>query len=346
VDDSLLLEASDRHAVWTRWEHLDLEAGVQHDLRIEYVDRRADAIVQLVWAQPDPTLHEAALAAATKADATVMFMGLSPRLEGEEMPVDVPGFAGGDRVDIALPAAQRTLIENVVALGKPVVLVLLNGSALAVEWAAEHVPAIVEAWYPGQAAGTAIADVLFGNYNPAGRLPVTFYRSVEQLPPFDEYAMADRTYRYFSGDPLFPFGHGLSYTTFAYGHLEVPETVQAGREVVVSALVANSGSRAGEEVVQLYVTDDSAAVPVPIRSLVGIRRVYLEPGEVRRIEFRITPRQVSLIDDTGRRVIEPGTFTVSVGGKQPGFSGAADAGTTSVVTGRFTVVGNPLELPM
>jgi beta-glucosidase len=345
VDDSLLLEASDRHAVWTRWAHIDLEAGAQHELRLEYVDRRADAIVQLVWARPDPTLRDAALAAASDADATIMFMGLSPRLEGEEMPVHIRGFAGGDRVDIGLPAVQRALIEDVVALGKPVVLVLLNGSALAVAWAAEYVPAIVEAWYPGQAAGTAIADVLFGDYNPAGRLPVTFYRSVEQLPPFDEYAMAGRTYRYFDGDALFPFGHGLSYTTFVYGHLTVPTTVQAGADVVVSAVIGNAGSRPGEEVVQLYLTDETAEVPVPIRSLAGIRRVFLEPGEVRRIEFRITPRQLSLIDTAERRVVEPGTFTVSVGGKQPGFSGTADAETTAVVIGRFTVVGSTLELP-
>jgi beta-glucosidase len=291
-------------------------------------------------------LHEAALAAASGAEVAILFMGLSPRLEGEEMRVEVAGFSGGDRVDIGLPAVQQALIQDIVALGKPVVLVLLNGSALAIEWAAEHVPAIIEAWYPGQAAGTAITDVLFGDYNPAGRLPVTFYRSVEQLPPFDEYDMAGRTYRYFDGQPLFPFGHGLSYTAFAYGHLEVPESVQTGAEVVVSAVVGNAGVRAGEEVIQLYVTNESASVPVPIRFLAGIRRVLLEPGEVRRVEFRLTPRQLSVIGSQGRRLVEPGTFRVSVGGKQPGFSGIADAATTSVVTGRFTLSGDPVELPM
>jgi beta-glucosidase len=341
-----LLEYSDRHVVGTRWEHVDLEAGVVRDIRLEYSDRRPDAVIQLVWAAPAPTLRAEALAAARQADVTVVFMGLSPRLEGEEMRVEVSGFSSGDRTDLDLPEVQQSLIEDVVALGKPVVLVLLNGSALAVNWAAEHVPAIVEAWYPGQAAGTAIADVLFGDYNPAGRLPVTFYRSVEQLPPFDDYDMAGRTYRYFNGEPLFPFGHGLSYTTFAYGHLELPTAVQAGDDVTASTVVGNAGSRAGEEVVQLYVTDDAATVPLPIRSLSGIRRVFLEPGEVRRVEFRITPRQLSLVDDGGRRIVEPSTFTVSVGGKQPGFSGVADAATTSVVTGRFTVSGNPVELPL
>ncbi len=346
VDDSLLLESSDRHAVMTRWEHVDLDAAVPSDIRIEYSDRRPDALIQLVWAKPDPTLRDAALAAARQADLSIMFMGLSPRLEGEEMRVEVPGFSGGDRADINLPEAQQSLIEDIVALGKPMVLVLLNGSALAVNWAAEHVPAIVEAWYPGQAAGTAIADVLFGDYNPAGRLPVTFYQSVEQIPPFDDYDMAGRTYRYFDGEPLFPFGYGLSYTNFAYGHLELPTTVPAGENVTVTAVVGNAGSRAGEEVVQLYVTDEAATVPVPIRSLAGIQRVFLEPGEVRRIEFHISPRQLSVIDDRGRRVVEPGTFTVSVGGKQPGYSGTADAATTTVVTGRFTASGTPIELPL
>jgi beta-glucosidase len=332
--------------VGTRWEFVDLEADRPRDIRLEFADRRADASIRLVWARPDPSLQEQAIAAAIEADATILFMGLSPRLEGEEMRVEVAGFSGGDRVDIGLPAVQQALIQDVVALGKPVVLVLLNGSALAIEWAAEYVPAIVEAWYPGQAAGTAIAEVLFGDYNPAGRLPVTFYRSVEQLPPFDEYTMAGRTYRYFNGDPLFPFGHGLSYTTFAYGHLELPTTVQAGDDVVVTAVVGNAGSRAGEEVVQLYVTDDAASAPTPVRSLAGVRRVFLEPGEIRHVEFRITPRQLSIIDDTGRRIVEPGTFTVSVGGKQPGFFGAADAATTDAVMGRFTVSGIPIELPM
>jgi len=276
----------------------------------------------------------------------IMFMGLSPRLEGEEMRVEVPGFTGGDRTDIGLPAPQEALIRDIVALDKPVVLVLLNGSALAVNWAAEHVPAIVETWYPGQAAGTAIADVLFGDANPAGRLPVTFYQSAEQLPPFTDYDMAGRTYRYFDGDPLFPFGHGLSYTTFAYGHLELPANVSAGDEIAVSVVVGNAGQRAGDEVVQLYVTDVEASVPVPVRSLAGVRRVFLEPGEIRHVEFQITPRQLSVIDDAGKRVIEPGMFEVSVGGKQPGFTGAADAATTSVVTGRFEVVGNRIELPL
>ena len=260
------------------------------------------------------------------------------------MEVDVPGFQGGDRIDIGLPAPQRELMEAVVATGKPVVLVLLNGSALAIPWAAAHVPAIVEAWYPGQAAGPAIADVIFGDYNPAGRLPVTFYESVEQLPDFSDYDMEGHTYRYFYGEPLFPFGHGLSYTTFAYHDLELPDRVRAGEDVVVAVDVENTGDADGEEVVQLYVTDVEASVPVPIRSLQGVERIFLSAGERKKVSFTLTPGQISLIDSDWDRVVEPGVFQVSVGGKQPGFSGAADAATTEVVSGRFEVVGNPLRL--
>jgi len=304
---------------------------------------------------PDPRLREDAVEAARRADAVVLFLGLSPRLEGEEMPVSVPGFAGGDRTDIALPAPQQDLLEAVVATGRPVVLVLLNGSALGATWAAEHVPAIVEAWYPGQAAGTAIAAVLFGDANPAGRLPVTFYRSIEQLPPFADYRMEGRTYRYFRGEVLFPFGHGLSYTRFAYRDLSVGAVhpgvaqaggaaigtaqVRAGDSVAVSVEVENAGSVAGEEVVQLYLTDAAASVPVPIRSLVGFQRIALQPGERRRVTFTLAPRQLSVIDAAGRRSVEPGAFVVSVGGKQPGFRGAADAATTEVLTARFEVAG-------
>ncbi|MBT8396586.1 MAG: glycoside hydrolase family 3 C-terminal domain-containing protein, partial [Gemmatimonadetes bacterium] len=242
-------------------------------------------------------------------------------------------------VEIGLPAVQRDLLEAVVATGKPVVLVLMNGSALAIPWAAEHVPAILEAWYPGQAAGTAIADVLFGDYNPAGRLPVTFYRSVDQLPPFDDYDMEGRTYRYFRGDPVFPFGHGLSYTRFGYSGLELPDTVTNGEDVLIRVQVENTGDRDGEEVIQLYLTDLEASVPVPIRTLKGARRVFLRTGERTTVTFTLEPEDLALIDASGKPAVQPGAFAISVGGKQPGFSGTADAGTTGVVTGRFVVVG-------
>jgi beta-glucosidase len=210
IGDSLLFDASNIHSVMTQSNYVTMKAGVAYAIRVEYWDRRAAASVQLVWSPPAPNLREDAIAAARSADVVVMMMGLSPRLEGEEMRVEVPGFKGGDRVDLGLPRVQEELIRAVAAVGKPVVLVLLSGSAVAVNWEAEHIPAIVEAWYPGQAAGTALADVLFGTCNPAGRLPVTFYKSADQIPPFTNYNMEGKTYRYFHGEPLFPFGYGLS----------------------------------------------------------------------------------------------------------------------------------------
>jgi len=343
LDDSVLVEFSDRHVVLTQSATVDLVGGVPRRLRVEYFDRRHDALVQLVWAPPAPRLLEEALDAARQADVVVMVLGLSPRLEGEEMPVDVPGFAGGDRVTLGLPAPQEELLRAVVDVGRPVVLVLLNGSALAIGWAAEHVPAIVEAWYPGQAAGTALADVLFGDVSPSGRLPVTFYRSVDDLPAFDDYRMQGRTYRYFTGEALFPFGHGLSYTTFRYRDLRLPARVAAGDSLEVSVEIENAGTMAAEEVVQLYVRDVEASSPVPIRSLQGTRRVALDPGQRERVTFTLAPRQLALVDERGQRRLEPGAFEVSVGGKQPGFHGIADASTTDVLTGTVVVVGGPIE---
>jgi beta-glucosidase len=297
--------------------------------------------MRLVWSVPGraKNLLQEAVAAARQADVVVLAMGLSPRLEGEEMRVPVEGFEGGDRLTLGLPPVQEELMQRIAALGKPTALVLLNGSAVAVNWAADRVPAIVEAWYPGQAGGTAVADVLFGDYNPAGRLPVTFYTSVEQLPPFEDYNMAGRTYRYFKGTPLYPFGFGLSYTTFRYGDLQLPKEVPAGENVKVSAIVENIGKVSGEEVVQLYVSDTEASVPVPIRSLQGFRRISLAPGAKETVEFTLAPKQLSMIDQGNRRVVEPGVFEISVGGKQPGFRGRQDAASTGVITGRLSITG-------
>jgi beta-glucosidase len=325
-------------------QFVTLEAGKPYPVLVEMADRFGGMSVELQWAQRGRDYTAEAVAAAKQADAAILFLGLSPRLEGEEMPVQVPGFSGGDRVSIDMPKVQEDLMRAIVATGTPTVLVLLNGSALAVNWADANVPAIVEAWYPGQAAGTAIADVLFGEYNPAGRLPVTFYKSTGQLPPFEEYSMKERTYKYFTGTPLYPFGHGLSYTRFAYSKLDVTKSVTSGKPVHVSVTVTNSGKLAGDEVVQLYITDREASAPVPIRKLVGFRRVSLAPGMSQKVSFTIESRDLSLITDDMRRVIEPGMFDFSVGGKQPGFLGTADAATTGVLTGHFKVTGKPLEL--
>ncbi len=345
LEDTLLVEGRTRHGASTHVKPVDLKAGKPYHLKVEYVERRWNAAVQLVWQEPEQNLIAQAVQTAAAAQAIILCLGLSPRLEGEEMNVEVPGFSGGDRTSLDLPKPQQELMEKIVALGKPTVLVLLNGSALSVNWAAEHVPAIVEAWYPGQRAGTALADLLFGDYNPAGRLPVTFYKSVDQLPHFDEYAMAGRTYRYFTGEVLFPFGHGLSYTQFEYSDLRCPETIQADEEVSVQVTVRNSGKMAGDEVVQLYVQDVEASVPVPLRALQGFRRIPLEAGEAQTVTFDVTPGQLAVIRDDGIRVVEPGHFKIWAGGKQPGFTASADNPGTQVLEAAFTVLGEAYIVP-
>ena len=348
LDGKLIAEDWTEHAPATVTGEVTLEAGRSYDIRMDYYESKIGAVAKLVW-QP-PVVHNGAPYAeavdvAKQADTVVLVLGLSSRLEGEEMSVREPGFLGGDRVNIELPARQQALLEAVAATGKPVVVVLLSGSALAVNWANEHAAAIVQAWYPGEEGGTAIADTLFGDYNPAGRLPVTFYKSVDQLPPFENYSMDGRTYRFFKGEPLYPFGHGLSYTRFKYSEFSVSSPrVSATENVTVSATVENAGARAGEEVVQLYLTDETASVRVPIRSLAGVERIYLKPGERRVVRFAIEPRQLAVITDDGRTVVEPGEFKVTIGGKQPGFTGTADAGTTGYVEGHFSVTGAAMEV--
>jgi beta-glucosidase len=265
--------------------------------------------------------RDEAVRAAAESDVAVLVLGLSQQLEGEsgQQEGNPPGLTSiGDRLILDLPPSQEELLEAVQAAGKPVVLVLINGSAIAMPWAAEHIPAILEAWYPGQAGGTAVAEALFGLTNPGGRLPVTFYSSASDLPPFDDYGMENRTYRYFTGKPLFPFGFGLSYTAFTYRNLTIaPAAVPSGDPVSVSVEVENTGSRAGDEVVQLYLMDDEASLPVPRLSLQGFARIRLAPGEKRTVQFEITARQMSFADENGDWVLEPGAFTVWVAGQQP-----------------------------
>jgi len=274
-----------------------------------------------------------AVEAAEEADVVIVVLGLSNAIEGEE-----GEGTDADRRDIDLPGVQEELLKAVHATGTPVVLALLSGSAVAINWADENVPAILAAWYPGEEGGNAIADVLFGEYNPAGRLPVTFYKSIEQIPAFEDYGMDGRTYRHFKGEPLYPFGYGLSYAQFEYGNLEIrPKTHPAGNPVSVKVDVQNVGDVPGGEVVQVYIRDEDASSRVPIWQLVGFERVYLEPGEVRTVELVVSPYWMAMVTDEGRRVVEPGWFEVSVGGVQPGWE--TKAKTTGVVTGRFEVVG-------
>jgi beta-glucosidase len=296
-------------------EPLRLEAGRRYRVRVDGEESYGEAELQLLWATPAEALESEAVDVARRADVVVLCLGLTARLEGEEMRVAIDGFSGGDRTSLDLPAPQERLLERIVALGKPTVLVLMSGSALSVTWAQAHVPAILHAWYPGQAGGTAIADVLFGAYNPGGRLPVTFYRDVADLPPFDDYRMAGRTYRFFQGTPLYPFGHGLSYTSFRYDRLRMSsDTLRGGDSVTVSVDLTNSGARAGDEVVQLYVRYPHSAVSRPRRDLRGFRRVSLEPGKTRTVTFSLPASALRYWDpDRHSWAVENGPVVVEIG---------------------------------
>jgi beta-glucosidase len=301
---------------------VELVAGRKYSVRIDLTESYGYSRIQMVWARPRQNIKlemkKQALEAARQADVVIMCMGLTSWLEGEEMPIEIKGFSGGDRTSLDLPDVQQELIRDIHSLGKPVVLVLLNGSALSVNWENEHIPAILEAWYPGQEAGRAIADIIFGDYNPGGRLPVTFYKSVSDLPPFEEYRMTGHTYRYFGGKPLYPFGYGLSYTTFSYNNLKVGNEYSQSDTVRMSVNVKNTGAIAGDEVSQLYLTSLDAKVSVPIRSLVAFKRIHLLPGEEKIVSFTISPEAFTIIDDNGEKVFQPGRYDIFAGGGQPG----------------------------
>jgi beta-glucosidase len=265
---------------------------------------------------PSAVLSEA-ISMASRADVTVLCLGLSADIEGEQGDVS-NSDAGGDKTSLDLPGLQQALLEEVVALGKPTVLVLISGSALAINWADEHVRAILQAWYPGQATGEALADVLFGDHSPGGRLPITFPRSLADVPEFTDYRMQGRTYRYAEKEPLYPFGYGLSYTRFAYSNIEANKLkIANGDDVVVSATVQNIGERAGDEVVQLYLKALDAPFVVPVHELRGFLRLPLQPGEAQRISFTLTTRDFSQIDEAGKRLYQPGRYRILVGGSQP-----------------------------
>jgi len=296
--------------------------------RLEYTHRAPlfAAGATFDWLPPADVLRDEAVRTARQSDVVVAFVGLSPDLEGEEMPVHVPGFSGGDRTDISLPRVQQDLLEALAATGRPLVVVLMNGSALAVNWAQEHAAAILEAWYPGEAGGTAIAETLSGANNPGGRLPVTFYASLDQLPPFDDYSMQNRTYRYFQGKPLYGFGYGLSYSSFNYSNLKLSASqIAAGQPLTVEADVRNTSQVAGDEVAELYLeyppvstTEAPHAFEVRYRALKGLERLHLGPGENRHLTFILSPRDLSRVTAKGGHVVLPGHLSVFVGGGQPG----------------------------
>jgi len=311
--------------------HVHLEQGKKVSLKVVYSQASAGPIrAQLIWSKYDPRPSPEAIAAAKAADVVIAVLGITSELEGEEMPVSQEGFKGGDRTSIDLPKPEDDLLKAVTATGKPVVLVLANGSALAVNWAGQHVNAILESWYAGEEGGAAIAETLSGKNNPAGRLPVTFYTGVDQLPPFEDYAMKGRTYRYFEGQPLYPFGHGLSYTTFSYSSLRLPQrAIKAGEPLIAEVKVTNTGKREGDEVAQLYLSFPSVA-GAPLRALRGFTRVHLKPGESQKVRFELKERDLGMVSEAGELMIAEGQYSLSVGGGQPNTAAPSIAGTFSV----------------
>jgi beta-glucosidase len=314
-----------------------LEKGRKVALDISYGSRDGKAHAELIWTKYSSAPSPEAIAAAKGADAVIAVVGITSQLEGEEMPVTEPGFLGGDRTSIDLPQPEEELVEAVAATGKPLAVVLMNGSALAVNWINGHANAVLEAWYPGEEGGAAVAETLSGKNNPAGKLPVTFYTGVDQLPNFEDYGMTNRTYRYYNGKPLYPFGYGLSYTTFSYSGLNIPtQAVSAGHQVGADVTVANSGKVPGDEVVQVYLKFPDVK-GAPLIALRGFQRIHLEPGASQKVHFDLKPRDLGIVTEDGHAIIAQGDYTISIGGGQP------DTGTPTV-NGKFHIDGQ-VDLP-
>jgi len=311
---------------------MHLEKGQKVAIEISYGTRNGAPLAELIWAKANNGPSPQAIAAAKSADVVIAVVGITSQLEGEEMPVSEPGFLGGDRTSIDLPQPEEDLVEAVAATGKPIAVVLMNGSALAVNWISEHANGVLEAWYPGEEGGTSVAETLSGKNNPAGRLPLTFYKGVDQLPNFEDYGMANRTYRYFNGKPLYPFGYGLSYTKFSYTELRVPsQPTAAGQPISADVTVTNSGKLAGDEVVQLYLKFP-AVKGAPRIALRGFERIHLDPGASQKVHFELNPRDLGMVTEEGNPIIAQGDYTISIGGGQPE-TGAPGA------TGHFHIDG-------
>jgi beta-glucosidase len=333
VDGKRVANSDDTQGFQAKVGRVHFEAGKPYQVTVEYsqVNRPAPR-ARLVWTKIDRTPDPAAVEAAKNADVVVAVVGITSELEGEEMQVDEPGFKGGDRTSLDLPKPEVDLLKALSTTGKPLVVVLTNGSALAVNWSSEHANAILDAFYPGEEGGTAVAQTLSGRNNPAGRLPVTFYKSVDQLPSFDDYSMKGRTYRYFSGTPLYPFGYGLSYSSFSYSGLTLPTSaVKAGDSITAEVTVTNTSKRAGDEVAELYL--NFPGVPgAPLRALRAFHRIHLGAGASEKVRFELKPRDMSMVTAAGEPIVAEGAYTVSVGGGQP------DTG-VQTVSGSFNVQG-------
>jgi beta-glucosidase len=331
LDGKMIVDDPKSHDSRPAVAEVALEKGRRYQLKFEYFQGRARG-VKLVWTRLSPDPLGDAVAAAKQSDVVVAVVGITSNLEGEEMEVAVPGFKGGDRTSLDLPKEEEDLLEAVQKAGKPLVVVLMNGSALSVNWANQNANAILDAWYSGEEGGTAIAQTLAGVNNPAGRLPVTFYKGVDQLPPFEEYSMKNRTYRYFEGQPLYSFGYGLSYSKFEYSNLKLSaSTLNAGDPLNVDADVKNASQRDGDEVVQLYLSFPKSPTN-PIHALRGLTRVHLAGGETRHVSFKLDARAVSGVDDNGDRFVAAGSYRITVGGGQPG-TGASQADAEFAISG-------------
>ena len=331
IDGKLAVDSSDPRQRGPKTVDMAFEQGHRYAVKIEQTPARGP-VIKFVWTPIIADPLQRAVAAARGADLVIAVAGITSTLEGEEMTVNVPGFVGGDRTSLDMPKDEEDLLKAVKATGRKMVLVLMNGSALSVNWAARNADAMLDAWYPGVEGGTAVARTLSGANDPSGRLPVTFYTGVDQLPPFTDYAMKNRTYRYFTGKPLYPFGYGLSYTRFAFSGLKLSAPhLKAGDPLTVDAVVKNVGTKAGDEVAQLYLTFPK--IPgAPLRALRGLARVHLEPGAQQAVHFDLSPRDLSSVTEAGDRVVAPGAYRLTIGGGQPG-TGAS--GTTA----SFTILG-------
>jgi beta-glucosidase len=316
LDDALIAGDDKPRSKWeiiSRSAGVKLIAGKPYRVRVDYNQGTNNPTGRIQFGWRAPGGMENAIALAQKADHIVLMLGITPGLEGEEMKVSATGFGHGDKVLIQLPEIQRQLLDKIAALGKPFVVVLTNGSSVSLD--SSKANAILEAWYYGQRGGDAVAEALLGEYNPGGRLPITFYQSENDLPPFTDYSMKNRTYRYFTGKPLFAFGHGLSYTTFTYGSPFLSsESAKPSETVTVSVEVTNSGKLAGDEVVQVYAHALHPLVPMPIQSLVGFQRITLAPGETKTVSIPVKVTSLRRWDETTNRyVVDSGGYELRVG---------------------------------
>jgi len=330
IDGKTIADAWTRNRWGARQFKLPVKKDSSYKIVVEFYQGDGNAVIKLKAGNYVKTDFSALQQRLKDVDAIIFSGGISPQLEGEEMPVTVPGFSGGDRTSIMLPAIQTELMKALNATGKPVVFVMMTGSAVAIPWEDENIPAIINAWYGGQSAGTAIADVLFGDYNPAGRLPVTFYKADGDLPGFSDYTMKGRTYRYFNGEALYPFGYGLSYTSFKYSAVKNSATVAKGKNAFITISVTNTGKINGEEVVQLYVSNQNKTIHAPIKALKGFKRIALKAGETKTIAFNLTAEDLSIVNEEGKLYQPKGKLMISIGGGQPGVKNKTTSNVVSI----------------